>query len=262
MKGRALERSWICNRRMNPLRRFLIHLTLSQSMSSTGQNPWLMIPRDAIPGILLWVDPRPSTAALAMLDASSAPLCNPDELHYPRLAEWFPSNLIGPYLEHWARCPLSKKARAKLRAECPRPVVPSQVCETPTVDPKLVQFLTKMGWNPKKGMESSLTECQDKLLDFFGPLANIFEMAESAKSSNKPINPPDLSAWVQQMKCVGGNVNASFSIERRKAILPKVEPKLANLVLTEAGKVAKEGFTFRGTPSLKSWAAISAPLLR
>lgn len=122
----------------------------------------------------------------------------PDKYHHPCSAEWFPSDVVGLYLEHWARLLLYKEVQAKLHAKCLRPMVPNKVCETPAVDPKLVRFLTKIGWNPKKGLESALKACQHKLLDVFGPLTKFFEMGEFAKSSDVPINPHDLSVWVQR----------------------------------------------------------------
>lgn len=108
---------------------------------------------------------------------------------------------------------MSKEARNKLRAECPRPVAPQKVCETPTVEPKISQFLNKSGWNPRKGLESALLACQDKHLDIFGPLTRLFEMAKNAKASGQPLDPNDSSGWIQRAICIAGNVNSSFSIE-------------------------------------------------
>lgn len=54
-----------------------------------------------------------------------------------------------------------------MRAECPRPTVPKGVCETSAVDPKVVTFLSKTAWSPRKGLKLALKNCQDKLLDVF-----------------------------------------------------------------------------------------------
>ncbi|XP_040298690.1 uncharacterized protein LOC121009547 [Bufo bufo] len=175
----------------------------------------------------------------SLTDPSGEPLFDPDSLHHPRSAEWLPLDHVSKYLEARVRCPLSKEARNKLRAECPRPIVPNRVCETPAVDPKITQFLTKSGWNPRKGLESALRSCQDKLLDIFGPLAKIFDLAEAAKAEDRQVEPLELREWVQRAICIAGNVNTSLAIERRKAILFKIEPKLSNLALTEAGKEAQ-----------------------
>ncbi|XP_044128751.1 uncharacterized protein LOC122922247 [Bufo gargarizans] len=195
--------------------------------------------------------PRPSTSgsvgastsapntASSLVDPSGNPLFDPDALHHPRSAEWMPVAHVSDYLEHWVRRPLSKEARSKLRAECPMPLIPNKVCETPAVDQKMTQFLAKTGWNPRKGLDSAIKSCQDKLLDIFGPLAKIFEMAESAKVDGSPVDPEELTGWIQRAICIAGSTNSSLSIERRKDILFKIDPKLANLALTETGKEAQ-----------------------
>ncbi|XP_044156772.1 uncharacterized protein LOC122943252 [Bufo gargarizans] len=195
--------------------------------------------------------PRPSTSGSVgasatapntvstLVDPSGIPLFDPDSLHHPRSAEWLPVAHVSDYLEHWVRRPLSKEARSKLRAECPRPLIPNKVCDTPSVDPKMTQFLAKTGWNPCKGLDSAIRSCQDKLLDIFGPLAKIFEMAESARADGSPIDPEELTGWIQRAICIAGSTNSSLAIERRKAILFKIDPKLANLALTESGRDAQ-----------------------
>ncbi|XP_044128657.1 uncharacterized protein LOC122934563 [Bufo gargarizans] len=177
--------------------------------------------------------------ASSLIDPLGEPMFDPDALHHPRSAEWLPADHVGKYLEHWVRRPLSKEARNKMRAECPRPIVPNKVCDTPVVDPKVTQFLAKSGWNPRKGLDSALRSCQDKLLDIFGPLAKLFDMAESARSDGSQIDPEEMRGWIQRAICIAGNTNTSLAIERRKAILFKVDPKLANLALTESGADAQ-----------------------
>ncbi|XP_044140287.1 uncharacterized protein LOC122930766 [Bufo gargarizans] len=177
--------------------------------------------------------------ASSLIDPLGEPMFDPDVLHHPRSAEWLPADHVGKYLEYWVRRPLSKEARNKMRAECPRPIVPNKVCDTPVVDPKVTQFLAKSGWNPRKGLDSALRSCQDKLLDIFGPLAKLFELAESARSDGSQIDPEEMRGWVQRAICIAGNTNTSLSIERRKSILFKVDPKLANLALTESGADAQ-----------------------
>ncbi|XP_040261447.1 uncharacterized protein LOC120977521 [Bufo bufo] len=174
-----------------------------------------------------------------LTDPLGDPLFDPDSLHHPRSAEWLPLDHVAQYLAARVRCPLTKEARNKLKAECPRPIVANKVCDTPSVDPKMVQFLAKSGWNPRRGLESALKATQDKLLDLFGPLTKIFELAEIARETDTPVDPEDLRGWVQRAICIAGNVNTSLSIERRKAILFKIEPKLVNLALTEAGGEAQ-----------------------
>ncbi|XP_044134250.1 uncharacterized protein LOC122936383 [Bufo gargarizans] len=184
-----------------------------------------------------------------VIDPMGDPLFNPDQLHHPRSSEWLPATHVTQYLEARIRTPLSKEARSKLRAECPRPLIPNKICETPTVDPKVVQFLAKTGFNPRKGLDSALKACQDKLLDMTGPLAKILDLAETARVAGTQVDPEDLSGWAQRAICLVGNVNTSIAIERRKAILMKIEPKLANLSLSESGKEA-QGLLF-GDPFIK-----------
>ncbi|XP_044157590.1 uncharacterized protein LOC122943702 [Bufo gargarizans] len=208
---------------------------LDDAFEEAEEDPSGVMEDNPLPGC----SSRVSAADVSLTDPSGEPLFDPDSLHHPRSAEWLPLEHVSKYLEARVRCPLSKEARNKLRAECPRPIIPNRVCETPAVDPKMTQFLAKSGWNPRKGLESALRACQDKLLDIFGPLAKIFDLAEVAKVEGKQVDPLELREWVQRAICVAGNVNTSLAIERRKAILFKVEPKLSNLALTEAGKEAQ-----------------------
>ncbi|XP_044137826.1 uncharacterized protein LOC122928733 [Bufo gargarizans] len=165
----------------------------------------------------------------SLIDPQGTPLFDPDSLHHPRSAEWLPIPHVAQYLESRVRKPLSKETRNKLKAECPRPLIPN----------KMIQFLSKSGFNPRKGLDSALRACQDKLLDSLGPMTKIFELAETARIEGTAIDPEELSGWAQGAICLLGNVNSSLSIERRKALLMKIEPKLSNMALTEAGKEAQ-----------------------
>ncbi|XP_040276167.1 uncharacterized protein LOC120991412 [Bufo bufo] len=221
---------------------------LDDAFEEAEEDPSGVMEDNPLPGcssLLSAADAMPAP----LTDPSGEPLFDPDSLHHPRSAEWLPLEHVSKYLEARVRCPLSKEARNKLRAECPRPVIPNRVCETPAVDPKMTQFLAKSGWNPRRGLESALRSCQDKLLDIFGPLAKLFDLAETAKAEDKQVDPLELREWVQRAICIAGNVNTSLAIERRKAILFKIEPKLSNLALTEAGKEA-HGLLF-GEPFIK-----------
>lgn len=101
------------------------------------------------------------------------------------------------------------------------------------MDSEVAQFLSKTNWNPRKGLESSLKACQDKLLDMFGLLSKIFEMAEGAKASGQPIDPQELSSWIQRAICMSGTINSSLAVDRRKAIIFQIDTKLSNLAVTE-----------------------------
>ncbi|XP_040285902.1 uncharacterized protein LOC120999096 [Bufo bufo] len=165
----------------------------------------------------------------SLIDPQGEPLFDPDSLHHPRSAEWVPIPHVAQYLENRVRKPLSKETRNKLKAECPRPLIPN----------KMIQFLSKSGFNPRKGLDSALRACQDKLLDSLGPMTKFFELAETARIEGTAIDPEELSGWAQRAICLIGNVNSSLSIERRKALLMKIEPKLTNMALTETGKEAQ-----------------------
>lgn len=74
-------------------------------------------------------------------------------------------------------------------------------------------------------------------------MAKIFEIAEGAKASGQPVDPHELSGWVQRAICMACNVNSSLAIERRKAIIFKINPRMSNLAVTEAGAGA-DGLLF------------------
>lgn len=63
-------------------------------------------------------------------------------------------------------------------------------------------------------------------------------MAEGAKASGQPVDPLELSGWIQRGVCLAGNVNSSLTVKKRKAILFKIDPKMSNLAVTESGAEA------------------------
>ncbi|CAH2276156.1 Hypothetical predicted protein [Pelobates cultripes] len=115
-----------------------------------------------------------------ILDFNGKPLFDPDHIKHPRSAEWVPM----AHLEYWLKKALDQAARNKLRAECHRPTLSKKVAQTPDLDPTIVQFLTKSGKNPNKGLDRSLKSCQDKLMDISGSVAKMFEHAKA--SGNPP----------------------------------------------------------------------------
>ncbi|XP_053310368.1 uncharacterized protein LOC128472509 [Spea bombifrons] len=177
--------------------------------------------------------------ANALLDPQGEPLFDPDNLIHPRSADWFPTEHVAKYIAARVRHPLDKATRNKLKAECPRPTVPDLACNTPDVDPKIAQFLGKTGWRPKKGLDFSLRNCQDKVLDVLGPCARIFEMVEEAISGVTPLDLMSIRGWIQRAICLIGNANTALASERRRAILIKIEPKLVNMATSEPGTSAK-----------------------
>ncbi|KAM8960766.1 uncharacterized protein RCH25_036533 [Pelodytes ibericus] len=150
------------------------------------------------------------------------------------------------YIASRVRKGLDKQTREKLRAECPRPNVPDAACKTPEVDPKVAQFLSRSGWKSRKGLDYSLRNCQDRILDTMGPLAKIFELAETALLEGTAIDPNTLRGWAQRAICFIGNANTAVASERRKAIMLKIEPKLIDMPHTEPGPKAN-GLLFGDT---------------
>ncbi|KAM4723098.1 uncharacterized protein WCC33_009318 [Rhinophrynus dorsalis] len=166
------------------------------------------------------------------------PLFDPEGIKHPRSAEWTTLPHISQYLENWVRKPMNRATRNKLRAECPRPVIANKVCETPELDTRMVQFITKSGKDPRKGLDRALKSCQDKLLDTLGPLTKIFEISEKALQTNTPIDINFLRGWIQRAICMIGNTNSAIASERRRAILLRIDPKLADMANSEPGPSA------------------------
>ncbi|KAM8945686.1 uncharacterized protein RCH25_049004 [Pelodytes ibericus] len=173
------------------------------------------------------------------IDPKGEPLFSPEDLQHPRSLEWAPTAHIAEYIASRVRKPLDRATRNQLRAECPRPTVANTVCVTPEVDPKIAQFLGKTGWKTRKGLDFSLKNCQDKILDVLGPITKIFELVEAAIVEGTSVNPDCLRGWAQMAICLLGNANSALATERRKAILLKIEPKLVNMAISEPGPKAK-----------------------
>lgn len=66
-----------------------------------------------------------------------------------------------------------------------------------------------------------------------GPLTCILDMAEEARSKNIRVNVDLLRCWAQCAICMLGNVNASLITERRKVVLMRINPKLADMSTRE-----------------------------
>ncbi|KAM4747505.1 uncharacterized protein WCC33_005072 [Rhinophrynus dorsalis] len=201
---------------------------------SDGSPPVKVRSQPAVESTSLSVSATPT-----LVDAEGAPLFDPEGLKHPRSSEWKPRPHIAQFLEAWVRKSITKSIRSKLRAECPRPVVANQVCDTPEVDSKMVQFLSKSGKDPRKGLDQALKSCQDKLLDSLGPLTKIFELSEEALATKSPVDIHVLRGWVQRAICIVGNANCALASERRRALLLRIDPKLADLATTEPGPAAK-----------------------
>ncbi|CAH2272927.1 Hypothetical predicted protein [Pelobates cultripes] len=111
-----------------------------------------------------------------ILSPQGEPLFDPDDLSQPCSANWSPAEHVARYIAARVRKPLDKVTRSKLQVECLHPTVPNDVCKTPHVNPKIIQFLGKTGWKPKKVLYFSLCNCQDKVLDILGPATKTSEL--------------------------------------------------------------------------------------
>ncbi|KAM4771026.1 tyrosine-protein kinase FRK [Rhinophrynus dorsalis] len=103
------------------------------------------------------------------------------------------------------------------------------------MDPQMAQYIAKSGRDPRKGVERTLKQRQNKLLDVVGPLAKICNIIEEAMSNSSPVDLNILRGWVQRAFCFIFNANTALSMERRRVILLRIDPKLLEMASTEAG---------------------------
>ncbi|CAH2301139.1 Hypothetical predicted protein [Pelobates cultripes] len=70
-----------------------------------------------------------------------------------------------------------------------------------------------------------------------------YELLESTKSGEAELDLDVAIGWIQRAICLIGNANMAVSAERRKAILLKIDLKLATMAISEPGPSA-EGMLF------------------
>ncbi|XP_078541434.1 uncharacterized protein LOC144826820 [Lissotriton helveticus] len=201
-------------------------------------------------GLLHLLDsPSPKKARLdafasdPVLDSEGQPMFDPSSIRHPNSTEWFPTPHVGEYISSKLRLPLDKSVRAKLKSECPKPSLPCHVTVTPSIDQPLLTFFSKFGKDPRRGVDKAWSTCQDKLLDVVGPLARVLDMAETTRLEGSDLDPEEISLWLQRSFCLLGNANAAIIHERRKGLLIKLDPKLANLATQDPG-VKADGLLF------------------
>ncbi|XP_053315604.1 uncharacterized protein LOC128483427 [Spea bombifrons] len=158
-------------------------------------------------------------------------------MRHPRATEWAPPEHIALYIHKWLRKPLSKEVRNKLRAECPRPCIPDKVALTPELDPNVVALLSASRY-PRKGLEQGLKSAQDKILDLVGPITQILSLADKAYLQASPLDPKLVREWALRTVCLLGNANVAVATERRKAVLLRMDPRLAELGSKDLGAAA------------------------
>ncbi|XP_078540259.1 uncharacterized protein LOC144825323 [Lissotriton helveticus] len=173
-----------------------------------------------------------------VFDSEGLPMFDPSSIRHPNSTEWLPSHHVGEYISARLRLPLEATVRSRLKSECLKPALPDKITLVPTIDQPLLTFFSKFGKDPRRGVDKAWSTCQDKLLDIVGPLARIFDMAESARLDGSDLSAEDISMWVQRAFCLLGNANAAITHERRKGLLIKLDPKLANLAPMDPGSKA------------------------
>ncbi|XP_078496549.1 uncharacterized protein LOC144752521 [Lissotriton helveticus] len=171
-------------------------------------------------------------------DSDGLPMFDPSSIRHPNSTEWLPSHHVGEYISARLRLPLEAAVRSRLKSECPKPALPDKITLVPSIDQPLLTFFSKFGKDPRRGVDKAWSTCQDKMLDIVGPLARIFDLAESAHLDGSELSADDISMWVQRAFCLLGNANASITHERRKGLLIKLDPKLANLAPLDPGSKA------------------------
>ncbi|KAJ1088602.1 hypothetical protein NDU88_001758, partial [Pleurodeles waltl] len=127
-----------------------------------------------------------------------------------------PSPEVAQYVQSNLRKSFDKEVRSRLKAEFPRRDLEGKVSDTPEIDHTMVTFMRKFAKDPKKGLDRSWRNRQDKLLDLSGPLTKILEMASVAKESGSLVDIDVLIGWAQRSICLLGNSNRAISAERRK----------------------------------------------
>lgn len=88
-------------------------------------------------------------------------------------------------------------------------------------------------------MERSLKGCQDRLLDVLGPLTRIIDSAEESHINGTPLNTELIRGWSQRALIRLVNANASLNAERRRVVLPKINPKLSDMADREPSQNPK-----------------------
>ncbi|KAJ1210711.1 hypothetical protein NDU88_006073 [Pleurodeles waltl] len=130
-----------------------------------------------------------------LLDPLGGKLFEPKDIRHPWVNEWWPLGHVAGYIKDRLRKLLEKDERSVMRAKCSRPVIDEKVCMTPNLDPDMLTYLFKLGRDPRKGLEKSLKQVQDKLLDVLGPLARMFDTVEDAYLKGKDLDVHLLRGW-------------------------------------------------------------------
>ncbi|CAB4031124.1 Hypothetical predicted protein, partial [Paramuricea clavata] len=136
---------------------------------------------------------------------------------------------------------LSTYERKQITKEFPRPNI--EAVYTPVLDNYLSSLIAGA-----KGVDKEPKRLQDQILDVVGPLSMVFEHVsgwQSSQDSAETITVPSnningLYACLTKALCLLGSINNQLTVQRRKQILDKLNPKLNSLAtepFPDAGKM-------------------------
>ena len=136
---------------------------------------------------------------------------------------------------------LSTCERKQITKEFPRPNI--EAVYTPVLDNYLSSLIAGA-----KGVDKEPKRLQDQILDVVGPLSMVFEHVsgwQSSQDSAETITVPSnningLYACLTKALCLLGSINNQLTVQRRKQILDKLNPKLNSLAtepFPDAGKM-------------------------
>ena len=147
---------------------------------------------------------------------------------------WDPPSVIRSFLHKHFNKSLSEEEREAILKDFPKPNVEAIV--TPKLGGDAVEQLRSKGKNPHFGAEKAMYSTQKQLLEVTGPLTCLW-----ADLLNKEANvaPEDVVLLIQRALVLLGSASHSISVERRKLVWAKMNPKLRRL--------GSEDYNERGT---------------
>ena len=143
---------------------------------------------------------------------------------------WEPPQTIRNFLEKHFNKSLSEGERESILKDFPKPNVDAVV--TPKLGGDAVEQLKSKGKNPHFGTEKALYHTQKQLFDVTGPLTCLWA---DVLNKEAKVAPEDVLLLIQRALVLLGSASHSISIERRKLVWAKMNPKLRSLGSEEYG---------------------------
>ena len=163
---------------------------------------------------------------------------------------WEPPKAIRSFLEKHINKTLSDDEGEAIMKDFPKPSVDA------VVTPKFAEQLKNKGKNPHFGAEKALYTMHKQLLDVPGPLTCLWVDLLN-KEANASLE--DILLLVQRALVVLGSASHSISIEHRKIVWAKMNPKLRSSGLEGYGE---KGMDFFGPGFLEKASKRLEPLQR